>query len=133
MGTAMTGAFTNTLETVETRVYRGGLGQLASFVEIRRGMIAAVRRVLIATEDDPIHCQKIINERDEIGKVRLACGTPSNASQWTETHTVVLNGLLLNDVVNYERWFYDLGNGRFERILTFENGTLISIDEGDRR
>lgn len=132
MGTAIAGATTRTYEMVETRVYRGEPGEMASFVELRRGVVTALRRVHIATVDDPVRCQKVIEDRDEIGKVRLACGGPSDASQWTEEHAVVLNGLQQTQMVNYERWFYDLGAGRFERILTFENGTLVNIEAGDR-
>lgn len=132
MGTAIAGITTRTYEMVETRVYRGGPGQLASFVEVKRGIITALRRVHIATVDDPVACQKVIEDRDEIGKVRLACGGPVDASQWSEEHAVVLNGIQQTQMVNYERWFYDLGSGRFERILTFENGTLVNIETGDR-
>jgi len=31
-----------------------------------------------------------------------------------------------------DRWTYDLGKGRFLRILIFEGGTLVNIDAGDR-
>lgn len=131
-GTVLVGAFTNELETVEIHVYRGRPGQLASFVEIRRGLVFAIRRVLIETDDDPVRCQKVVNVHDEIGKVRLACGSPLNTAQWTEERAVLFNGALLAQVIKYDRWFYDLGDGRFERILTFENGTLVSVEEGDK-
>jgi hypothetical protein len=32
------------------------------------------------------------------------------------------------DVTRIERWIYERGHGRFEALLTFENGKLSSID-----
>ena len=132
VGTALAGATTRTVEMIETRVYRGEPGRMASFVEVRRGVVTAIRKVKILTVDDPVRCQKVLEERDVIGKVRLACGAPLDTSQWFEERKILLNGLEQTQTVNYERWFYDLGDGRFERILTFENGTLVNIEEGRR-
>ncbi len=132
VGTAIAGGTTRTIEMVETRVYRGDPGQMATFVELRRGTIVAIKRVSILTVDDPVRCQKVLDDRDPVGKVRLACGSPLDTSQWYEERTVMVNGLQLAETVSYERWFYDLGEGRFERILTFENGSLVSIEEGKR-
>ncbi len=133
VGSAAAASVTRTFETVEARIYRGDPGQMARFVEVRRGIITAIRTVNIATVDDPVRCQKVLEARDAIGKVRLACGTPLDASQWLEERTILVNGRAHSETVNYERWFYDLGPGRFERILTFENGTLVSVEAGRRR
>ena len=132
VGTALLGGTTRTFETVETRVYRGDPGQMARFVELRRGIIVAIRLVHVATVDDPVGCQKVLDTKDPVGKVQLACGSPFDATQWLEERTALVNGLQVSEVVNYERWFYDLGEGRFERILTFENGALVSIEAGRR-
>lgn len=133
VGTAALGGTTRSIETVETRVYRGEPGQMASFVEIRRGMVSAIRRLTVLTVDDPVRCLKVLDEKDSVGKVRLACGNPVDASQWYEERVATVNGLQVSEVVSYERWFYYLGEGRFERILTFENGTLVSIEAGRRQ
>ena len=133
VGTNVAGATTRVFETIETRVYRGDPGQMASFIEVRRGVITAIRRVNIATVEDPTRCQRILESNDTLGKVRLACGSPLDTSQWVEERTVMLNGLEQREAVSYERWFYDLGPGRFERVLTFENGKLVAVEAGRRQ
>lgn len=133
VGNYTAGASTRVFETVETRIYTGDPGRLARFIDIRRGVITAIRPVKLLTVDDPVGCQKILESNDEIGKVRMTCGAPLDTAQWSEERAFIRNGLQVSEMVTYDRWFYDLGDGRFERILTFENGALIQVEAGRRQ
>lgn len=78
------------------------------------------------SEADGFRCKnKLVMPGDTTGEVKRKCGPP-------------LDELALGQVevkgkrVNMMRWTYDLGSGRFLRILEFHNGKLISIEDGPR-
>jgi hypothetical protein len=39
---------------------------------------------------------------------------------------------LKSSTVTVEKWTYNLGYGKFLRILTFEGDTLVKIEKGDK-
>ena len=75
---------------------------------------------------DGFRCKnKLVMPGDTTGEVRRKCGAPLDELSLGQ---VEVNGKR----VHMMRWTYDLGNGRFLRLLEFHNGKLISIEDGPR-
>lgn len=68
----------------------------------------------------------LIQEGDSAALVKLECGEP------LLTQTIALDNTSKTQGV-VEQWTYDLGPGRFLRIVTFEGGKVASIEKGERR
>jgi len=61
------------------------------------------------------------------------CGSPKSSIQLgTKTYRLVKRGYEREVTVVLEEWSYNLGHGKFKRILYFEGGVLKSIELGKR-
>ena len=75
---------------------------------------------------DGFRCKnKLVMPGDTTGEVKRKCGKPLDELSLGQ---VEVNGKR----VNMMRWTYDLGNGRFLRLLEFHNGKLVTIEDGPR-
>ena len=68
---------------------------------------------------------KLVMPGDTLGMVKSKCGAP-------EYEEDVGNVVVDNEYVNLKRLTYNLGAGRFLRILEFRNGLLVTITDGPR-
>jgi len=68
----------------------------------------------------------LVNVGDSKGYVYEICGEPSFRDTIALDETSTTEGVV-------EQWTYNLGPGRFLRIVTFEAGLVSTIDRGDRR
>ena len=68
---------------------------------------------------------KLVETGDTLGVVISKCGQPLSQD---DLGSVVLKG----EYVNLKRVTYDLGYGKFLRILEFHNGILAEITDGPR-
>jgi hypothetical protein len=60
------------------------------------------------------------------------CGEPTDRAARTEYVTVrVSYDVAVTRPVVVEQWLYNRGPKQFQRVLTFRDGTLVDIDEGD--
>lgn len=87
---------------------------------------------------DSIRCK---NQLIEIGDTKTAvlqaCGKPlsiKKGASYTTTELQEYKGYFYTNVVKIreEIWTYNLGLGKFLRILTFQNNTLYKIEKGDK-
>ena len=117
-------------EIVELWTYLPARGQAARLVELRRGVVTSIRALERLNETDARACQRGVYPLASLtGAIRLSCGAPNQVDRWSETR----EGVRSRELVTFERWVYDLGPGRFVRVLTFENGFLTAIEPRERR
>ncbi len=87
---------------------------------------------------DTMRCgDRLVSTGDTSGEVVLKCGEP-----FLREVVAVKRGLIERSVkpgediaptdVLVEKWYYNLGQEMFIRILTFEGGVLVSVEEGDK-
>ena len=112
--------------------------------------------VLPASYADSMRCgNKLVSNGDSKAEILLKCGEPLTREtiaieENTEYAELALkypllykHGLLKNKrgavigkettvTQNIDQWTYHLGQGKFLRILYFEGGKLVAIEEGDR-
>jgi hypothetical protein len=120
-------------EPVEVWTYVGEPGALARLVTVRRGLVAAIQTTRVAPDADPGCERGAPRSGATVGEVRLRCGAPADVSRWTEERVRRrADGYELRLRVERSRWVYDLGPGRFLRILTFEDGKLLKVETGPR-
>jgi len=75
----------------------------------------------------------IISCGDSQSTVLEKCGSPESSIQLgTKTYRLVKRGYEREITVVLEEWSYNLGHGKFTRILYFEGGVLKSIELGKR-
>ena len=75
----------------------------------------------------------IISSGDSQLTVLEKCGSPEPSIQvGTKTYRLVKRGYEREVTVVLEEWRYNLGYGKFKRILHFEGGVLKSIELGNR-
>ncbi len=120
---------------------------------MKRLFITALFMGLLASQAsaDSMRCgDKLVSTGYTAGEVVLICGEPfykettgvekKEASLSTRSIDK-LNAGVSDDVhsasatsveVVIEQWYYNLGENKFVRILTFEGGTLTKVAEGDK-
>ncbi|WAC06698.1 MAG: DUF2845 domain-containing protein [Thermodesulfobacteriota bacterium] len=98
-----------------------------------------------AKATDACRCgNKLASTGDTKAEVLAKCGPPAFSEERTEERIERsrgddyydergnLNQPLYNKVqVNVDEWFYNFGPNQFMQIFKFENGRLISIENGD--
>jgi hypothetical protein len=98
-----------------------------------------------AAPTDACRCgNKLVSTGDTKSEILASCGPPTWAEERTEerierTHgddyyddRGVLRQPFYSKVqVNVDEWFYNFGPNQFMQIFKFENGRLISIENGD--
>ena len=67
----------------------------------------------------------LISVGDSTAEVLLKCGDPFTREQIGIRYTGTLDMIV-------ELWTYHFGRGQFLKLLTFEAGRLVAIDNGDR-
>lgn len=73
-----------------------------------------------------LRCTQSIVERGQTPvEVLERCGAPEYEFQWADYRAPGV-------VVLVHEWTYHLGVNRFRRLLTFENGRLVRIEERDK-
>lgn len=116
-------------EDVEIWTYAPRRGALLRQVEIRRGIVAGIKELERLGPADRRACNRgAYPTRAPVGVIALSCGAPADKTQWREAVPTAYG----DRIRSFERWVYDLGPGRFLRILTFENGRLKDVTEADR-
>lgn len=97
--------------------------------------------VLVATlaADAPAHAgggfrcgNRLVHEGDRIDEVFRRCGEPTFRTFSIESVSVeTAPGLFVTRQVQVETWTVNRGPREFVRYLTFRDGRLIRVDEGD--
>jgi hypothetical protein len=93
---------------------------------------------------DACRCgNKLVSTGDTKSEVLANCGPPAWAEERTEERIERIHGgdyydrgVLREPVygkvqVNVDEWFYNFGPTRFMQVFKFENGKLVSIENGD--
>lgn len=87
-------------------------------VTLALGALAA----LAATEAAALRCGgQLVSVGDRSYEVRRACGPPQAIDSFGHGHHV-------DEVPHRETWYYDLGDQRLLRVLTFRDGELRRIE-----
>ena len=68
---------------------------------------------------------ELMSVGDSTAEVLLKCGDPFTREQIGIRYTGTLDMIV-------ELWTYHIGRGQFLKLLTFEAGRLVAIDNGDR-
>ena len=101
---------------------------------------AAVLLMLSTANAYAFSCRgKFIKLGMRFSDVLNRCGEPADVQSWQDNEPVYPNSgyvgnyyyILPGPVANYEEWTYNLGPSYFIQILTFKNGKLVRIDQGD--
>ncbi len=75
-------------------------------------------------------CMRGIEKGDRQPEVIARCGPPSFVEHYDEEHVKKTDqGRFLSFNVQIDEWTYDFGPDRFLRILKFENGRLVGLEE----
>ena len=69
---------------------------------------------------------KLAQEGDTTAEVQADCGRPLSKES---VGRVKVNGT----TVNLDRWTYDLGEGKFLKLLEFHDGILVDVNDGLRQ
>ena len=89
-----------------------------------------------ASSAEAMRCgNRLVQRGDSRYQVRQLCGEPQDVVRTQALRQVTLQVVpgvfdTVAQSVAVERWTYDFGRNRFQRHLTFENGTLIRITTG---
>ena len=123
-----------TQQEVELWTYVGGAGDLTRLVTVERGLVTNIQTLPRVVRDSDPGCERGAPRAGATsGEVRLRCGAPVDISTWTEERVQRRpDGFERRWRVQRARWVYDLGPGRFLRILTFEGGRLLKVETGAR-
>jgi len=114
-------------EDIETWTYPGGPGEMVRSIEIRRGVILDV--AVLGHKADPSRCESVsFAAASTSAQVELACGAPVTRNQWVEERRYGRS----KQLISHERWVYDLGPGRFLRIVEIEDGRVLKVSTGSR-
>lgn len=90
-----------------------------SWVAAFFGMLLAVP----AVADSTMRCDaNVVSRGLTMLEVLERCGEPALTLRRAE---ILVAGLYLP----VEEWYYELGSNRFRRLLTFENGRLVRIEQ----
>lgn len=84
---------------------------------------------------DSMKCgTKLVSPGDSKAKVLIRCGEPMFKEVVGETtvHRKFFGFTIKSSTVIVEKWTYNLGYGKFLRILTFEGDRLVRIEKGDK-
>jgi hypothetical protein len=84
---------------------------------------------------DSMSCgNRLVSTGDTKAKVLIRCGEPILKEVVGEKSVYrKFFGLWIgSSTVIVEKWTYDLGYGKFLRILTFEGDKLVKIEKGDK-
>ncbi len=77
-------------------------------------------------------CLRGLEKGDRQPEVVARCGPPSFVEDYEEEHIKKLDRRGFSSFnVRISEWTYDFGPDRFVRILKFENGRLVGLEEGD--
>ena len=92
---------------------------------------------------------KLVSAGDFKPRVLAECGEPTHIEVWQEERVYdyfapfytnddfdrerrrYRRPILVRELITVERWTYNLGNHKFIRYLTFENGRLVLIATGE--
>ena len=75
---------------------------------------------------------RLVGTGQTIDEVYALCGAPADRTFETEYVTVRIScDVSVTRPVAVERWLYNRGPRQFLRYLTFRDGTLVDVDEGD--
>lgn len=98
-------------------------------------LIAAIMAVVQAAPAMAMWCsQRVIREGDSQHRVRQYCGEPQSVA-FVGMETIYRNGPYGRSKIEQpvEKWFYDMGAGRFLKILVFRGDILIRVEDGERQ
>ncbi len=120
-------------EPVQVLTYSGERGDLLRIIEVRRGIVTAIRiGPRVQSVNDPGCARSIVRSNATEGEVRMACGRPVDVSRWSEERAIKVGRQIVRRRVQIERWVYDPGPGQLLRILEFQNGRLVDTKTGRR-
>ncbi len=108
------------------------------------GAMAALLALGSPASAESVRCgSKLASEGDSLYRVRSVCGEPDAADRRIDVRTVrrkvrgpcfKRDGRLVCEHVEersvevvIDEWTYDFGSRRFVRLLTFEDGKLVSV------
>jgi hypothetical protein len=75
---------------------------------------------------------RLVGRGSGIEQVYNLCGEPTDRAMSTEFVTVKVScDVTVTRAVQIEEWTYNRGPKQFLRYLTFRDGTLVGIEEGD--
>ncbi len=112
------------------------------------GMVASVAALsAVPARADSLSCDgRIASSGDSTYQVRATCGEPDDAVHHVEYRTVRIrvpapcheeHGFRRCDVevertveLAVDEWTYDFGSNRFIEFLRFDDGRLVSVNEG---
>jgi len=93
---------------------------------LRRSLLPAVVAALLAVPaagDSTMRCDaNIVTRGLTLLEVLERCGEPALTLRRAEF-------LVAGVYLPVEEWYYELGSNRFRRLLTFENGRLVRIEQ----
>ncbi|WP_334019594.1 DUF2845 domain-containing protein [Alteromonas sp. S015] len=93
---------------------------------MRKILILMISIISFSTSAEGFRCGvRLVELKDSLGVVKEKCGSPKYD---VDMGSVVVDG----QYVNLKRLTYDLGKGKFLRILDFHNGILEKISDGPR-
>jgi hypothetical protein len=74
---------------------------------------------------DGMRCgDRLVSEGESLSEISLKCGAPTRADR----RVAIRSTDCVSVEVTIDTWLYNLGPKSFQRILTFENGRLLSIE-----
>jgi len=72
----------------------------------------------------------LVQVGDHRFEVLAKCGEPALVDSWErKVYLAPYDNRIDSRLVRIEEWTYNFGSSRFVKILRFENGRLVSIDE----
>ena len=99
------------------------------------GLVLLACMMPVTAGAQTLRCDRgLVEPGDTRQRVRQACGAPMmNFTERRPVRTVNRNGAVITTMTNREAWAYDMGYGRFMRLLVFDGDRLVSIETGPRR
>lgn len=99
---------------------------------IAAGCLAAVVSVT-AAQAEGMRCNgRLVEVGESQGEVRLKCGGPALSNSYDEElYEKSAGGAEVRTVSTFEQWVYNFGPNRLVQIVTFRNGRVESIVDGD--
>src|SRR5262245_46262779 len=88
-------------------------------------LVAALLALSAVAHADGMRCgDRLVTEGETSAEISMKCGTPTRADR----RVAIRSSDCTSVEVTIDTWLYNLGPKSFQRILTFENGRLVSIE-----
>jgi hypothetical protein len=92
---------------------------------MRQLLAAALLLLSSAAHADGMRCgDHLVTEGETTSEISAKCGAPTRADR----RVAIRSTDCISIEVTIDTWLYNLGPKSFQRILTFENGRLLTIE-----